>query len=324
MFTLADAAGMLRAADDILIFCHIRPDGDAAGSAGALCMALRRLGKTAFVAPHERVMERFQPYIVPFFAPADFVPRFLVSVDTPGAGQYPSGMEAFAPVTDLALDHHGKNAAYAKHTYVEGEAAACGEIVYLLLNELGIGPDEAIAEALYCALATDTGCFRTRATTARTMAIAAKLRETGFDAYTLTHRLFEVKTPARVKLEAEIAQATEYPAADTACVVVTQAMLDRCGTREDDLDKISMLLTVCEGVRFGLMLRELPGGRWKVSVRTDGSVHAGDVASIFPGGGGHPDSGGAAVAGRADEIMAALLERLDAQKGACNAGISMI
>lgn len=312
MFTLSDAAAMLRAADHILIVCHIRPDGDAAGSAGALCMALRRLGKTAFVAPHERVMERFQPYINQYFAPADFVPRFIVSVDTPGAGQYPAGLGHLAAVTDLAIDHHGKNTAYAKHTYVEGDSAACGEIIWLLLGELGIEPDAAMAEALYCALATDTGCFRTRATTARTMTIAGKLRETGFDAYSLTHRLFEVKTAARMKLEAAISEAMEFPQPDTACVTVTRAMLERCGTVEDDLDKISMLLTVPEGVRFGLMLRELPDGLWKVSVRTDGSVHAGDIACIYPGGGGHADSGGAAVRGEAAALMGELLARLDA------------
>jgi len=311
MITLSDAASMLKAADDILVICHIRPDGDAAGSAGALCMALRKLGKNAWVAPHTQVMARFAPYIEPFFAPADFKPRFIVSVDTPGAGQYPPGLEALAPVTDLAIDHHGKNAAYAKNTYVEGDSAACGEIVYLLLGELGAEIDGDIAEALYCAVSTDTGCFRTKATSARTLRIAGELRETGFDAFALTHRLFEVKTPARLKLEAAIAEAMELIRPDTARVIITKAMFERCGTTEDDLDKISLLLTCCEGVRFGLMLRELDGGLWKVSVRTDGSIHAGDVAGIFPGGGGHLDSGGAAVMGEPEAIMQALSERLD-------------
>lgn len=311
MFSLKDAAALLQGAEDILIVCHVRPDGDAAGSAGALCMALRKLGKTAFVAPHERVMERFAGYIRPYFAPVDFAPRFIVSVDTPGAGQYPPGLQTLAARTDLALDHHGSNSRYARHSYIEPDSASCGELVYLLLGELSLAPDTAMAEALYCAISTDTGCFRTRGTTARCMAIAAKLRETGFDAFALTHRLFEVKTPARLRLESAIYSTMHYPRPDTATVVVTNQMLSDCGVREDDLDKISILTTAAEGVRFGLMLRELADGTWKVSVRTDGSVAAGDIAGIFPGGGGHPDSGGAVTSGDPGARMSEMLVRLE-------------
>ena len=56
-------------------------------------------------------------------------------------------------------------------------------------------------------------------------------------------------------------------------------------------------------------LRELPDGQWKVSVRTDGSPAAGDIAGIFPGGGGHPDSGGAVAQGDPEELMERMLAR---------------
>ncbi len=311
MFTIRDAAALVRAADDILIVCHIRPDGDAAGSAGALCMGLRTLGKRAFVAPHEHVMERFEAYIRPYFAPEDFAPRFLVSVDTPGTGQYPPGLEALAERTDLALDHHGSNSRYAAQSYIEPESASCGELVYALLGTLGVKIDATMAEALYCAISTDTGCFRTRGTTARCMEIAARLRETGFDAFALTHRLFDVKSAARLRLEAAIYGAMRYPRPDTATVIVSKEMLAQCGVREDDLDKISILTTAAEGVRVGLMLRELADGSWKVSVRTDGSIPAGAIAGIFPGGGGHPDSGGAVAGGDPEALMARMLARAE-------------
>lgn len=309
MFSLKEAAALVRAADDILIVCHIRPDGDAAGSAGALCLGLRTLGKRAFVAPHAHVMERFEKYIRPYFAPEGFVPGFIMAVDTPGPGQYPPGLEELAGRTDLALDHHGSNSRYAAHSYIEADSASCGELVYALLGELGVRIDAAMAEALYCAVSTDTGCFRTRGTTARCMEVAARLRETGFDAFALTHRLFDVKSPARLRLEAAIYGAMRYPEPDTAAVIVTKKMLARCGVREDDLDKISILTTAAEGVKVGLMLRELPDGQWKVSVRTDGSPAAGDIAGIFPGGGGHPDSGGAVAQGDPEELMERMIAR---------------
>lgn len=315
MFTTRDAAALLRPADRILLISHIRPDGDAAGSACALCLGLRALGKTAYTAPHPTVMARFEKYLKPYYPPADFSPDFIVALDTPGPGQYPPGLEHLAEKTDLAIDHHGSNALYARHSCIEAESAACGEMVYAVLKALGVSLDAAMAEALYCAISTDTGCFRSRGTTARSLAIASELHQVpGFDAYELTHRLFDVKTPARLRLEAAIYGSMRYPRPDTAAVIVTEKMLASCGVTEDDLDKISLLTTAAEGVRYGLMLRQLSGDHWKISVRTDGSIHAASVAGVFPGGGGHPDSGGSAAQGDGEEILQKLLLALDRQR----------
>ena len=186
----ANAAALLRAAENILIVAHIRPDGDAAGSACALCLGLRSLGKTAYIAENPPSMHRYDAYMLPYFPPAGFVPGFIAAVDIAGEGQFPPGREDLARKTDLAVDHHGTNSGYARATLLDDGAAAAGELVYLLLRELGVPLSPETAEALYAALATDTNCFRTAGTTARTLRIAAELRDTGFDSFGLTKRLF--------------------------------------------------------------------------------------------------------------------------------------
>ena len=45
-------AAALRDRDAILILSHLRPDGDTLGSGAALCSALRRMGKTAYLFPN--------------------------------------------------------------------------------------------------------------------------------------------------------------------------------------------------------------------------------------------------------------------------------
>lgn len=45
--SVSRTAQLLKQADYVLILTHRRPDGDTTGSAGALCQALRKLGKTA-------------------------------------------------------------------------------------------------------------------------------------------------------------------------------------------------------------------------------------------------------------------------------------
>ena len=55
-------AQRLLAMENVLILTHRRPDGDTIGCACALCLALRQLGKTAWVLPNEDAHGLFTPY----------------------------------------------------------------------------------------------------------------------------------------------------------------------------------------------------------------------------------------------------------------------
>lgn len=77
--------------DAILILSHLRPDGDTLGSGAALCSALRRMGKTAYMFPNPETTARYLPYVAQFFAPADFVPACVVAVDIATPDLFPQG-----------------------------------------------------------------------------------------------------------------------------------------------------------------------------------------------------------------------------------------
>lgn len=304
----ARAAALLREADNFLILTHIRPDGDAAGSGCALCLGLRALGKTAFLARNSASMHRYDKYLEPFFAAGSFAPGYVIAVDIPGVRQYPPGWEHLADCTDLAIDHHGTNAGYARATWQE-DCAATGELVWLLLKELGVELTADIAEALYVAIATDTNGFRTPGTTPRTLSVAADLYSRGFDAAALTRRLFETKTPARLRLEGALFSGMEFPREGVCVMTLPYAAVTACGATEDDMDKLSLLTMVPEDTWAGILLRQLPDGSWKLSLRTDGSVHAGRTLAAL-GGGGHPDAAGAVCPGNPEELKAAILAAL--------------
>ena len=274
------------------------------------------MGKRAYLAANPPSMSRYEKYMVPYFAPEGFEPRFVAAVDTPGPAQFPAGWEHLAGRTDLAVDHHGTNEGYAKYTYLEPDSAAAGELVYLLLREMGAPIDADTAEALYVALSTDTNCFRTPGTTGRTLAIAGALREAGFDAAGLTRRLFETKSPARLRLESALFGAMELH--DGICAMILPlATVAACGAGEDDMDKLSLLTMLPEGTRAGLLIRELSDGTWKVSLRTDGTVHAGNILhALCPTGGGHADAAGAVMDGPPEAIRAAVLAALARVKNA--------
>ena len=136
-------AAALRDRDAILILSHLRPDGDTLGSGAALCSALRRMGKTAYLFPNPETTARYLPYVAQFFAPADFVPACVVAVDIATPDLFPQG---FSGAVDLCIDHHPSNALYAGATLLMiYTVMRLGELLWLTLDCVEIS-DEAIAE----------------------------------------------------------------------------------------------------------------------------------------------------------------------------------
>lgn len=63
--TPQEAAALLRQKDKILILTHRRPDGDTIGCAVGLCLALRQLGKTAFLLKNPDITQTNAVYAAP-------------------------------------------------------------------------------------------------------------------------------------------------------------------------------------------------------------------------------------------------------------------
>ena len=165
MLTVQETAARLRDFDNVLILTHVRPDGDTVGCAAALCAALRTLGKTAYLLPNPGLTDTTAPVAAPYLAPEGFTPDKVVSTDIATVGLFPDNALPWKDRVDLAMDHHPSFEYFAKENIVRPEAAACGELVYDILRELGpITPE--IALPLYVAVSTDTGCFQYANTTA--------------------------------------------------------------------------------------------------------------------------------------------------------------
>ena len=194
-------AAALRDRDAILILSHLRPDGDTLGSGAALCSALRRMGKTAYLFPNPETTARYLPYVAQFFAPADFVPACVVAVDIATPDLFPQG---FSGAVDLCIDHHPSNALYAGATLLHAEKSACGEAVLDVIELLTGSVTEQEANLLYIAVTTDTGCFQYANTNAATLRAAARLLELGADNRKISMDFFRKISRARMALVGQI------------------------------------------------------------------------------------------------------------------------
>ena len=307
--TRTEAVRFLQEHDNYVLLTHRRPDGDTIGSAAALCRGLQSLGKAASLYRNQQFTARFSAQLDGLVT--DTLPESatVISVDIASLGLLSLDAEALADRLVFAVDHHATNSLDVPKL-VEPDKAACGEIVYALLLELGVCVDKAMAEALYVAISTDTGCFKYANTTDNTFAVAAELVRAGADIFPLNKQLFDTKSLGRMQLEARLVQSMEfYSGGKVGLCVLPQAWLDELHITEDDIDSISGFARSVEGVEMGIMIREVENGKGKISLRTGKTYDASFLCSRI-GGGGHAGAAGATVEGGIEGGKAAILDVL--------------
>lgn len=278
--------------DNYLIINHRRPDGDAVGSAAALCRHLRQMGKTAAVWKNPETTERYLPFLEGLETEQVPAGAVLVSVDLATENLLPLNGLDFAGRIVLSIDHHMSNDGYAAETNVDPKCAACGELLMEILPELEPVSRET-ADALYLAVSTDTGCFQYSNVTGDTLRAAAMLKDLGADTYHINKTMYGTKTIARLRLESALTESAEFYAGGLVAVCcISQSLMDAIGATEDDADDISSFPRSIQGVEIGVLIKELRQGGAKISLRTGEDYNASEICGRL-GGGGHPAAAGA-------------------------------
>ena len=311
--TRREAARWLREHDRFLILTHKRPDGDTIGSAAVLCLGLRQLGKTAHVLRNMEITEKYSHLHRDLNQDCPEGGDTLIVVDTAAPQLLPDAYSHLAKFVRLRIDHHGSDTPFAPLQLVDPSAGATGEIIYDVLMELGVTLDKRMAEALYTAISTDTGCFRYANTTAHTFRTAAACWEAGGDLQGINQAIFDTNSFGRLRLQGWITENIRFRCGGQVAVCALPAQVERdLGLTEDDLENVSGFPRSIEGVKIAATLRETPGGFVKISVRALPGYNAAAVCEKF-GGGGHKGAAGATLKAELEEAAAKVsmeMERL--------------
>ena len=298
----------LRGAEDVLILCHKNPDGDTIGCAGALCLALKALGKNAAVLCSDPIPSLYDFMGLELFD-SSFTPGFVVAVDVASIQLFGdrNNVQKYAEHVDLCIDHHASNSGYAYETLLDPGAAAACELMIDVIEEMGVPLTPAIADCLYTGISTDTGCFRFSSTTARTHKAAARVMEAGANIEMLNARLFESRSRGRIEIEKMALESLEY-FFDGRCAMIclTWDQIVTSGVAGAELEDLTSLPRSIEGVEVGLTLRQQKDGSYRISISTAGAVDACAIARHL-GGGGHARAAGCEISGNLDNARYAVL-----------------
>jgi len=300
-YTAEEAAKLLAERDNFLIITHRRPDGDTLGSAAALCLALQALDKTAYLFPNPEVTPKYHWLVEGLEADEEFQPETVVSVDVADLTLFPADAKVYANRVDLAIDHHDSSRAFSRALWCDPTAAATGELILHMVDLLEVELDENIADAIYTAVSTDTGCFKFSSVTANSFLTAARCAEAGADIAGLNLELFIIKSPSRLKLEGAVQAGMEFfEDGRIALVKITRALIESTGASIDDQDGIAAIPRNVEGVEIGITVTEQESD-CKISVRTSNRINAAEICRKF-GGGGHRAAAGCNIPASIGEV----------------------
>ena len=294
--------------DNILILAHENPDGDAVGSTCALCKGLRSIGKNAAVSL-EKFSKNDAHLVDGLLADSAFSYDHIVTVDTADnriMGVAETSLDKNCRV-ELCIDHHMSNVFYAESTCLDASAAAAGEVVYDILKEMNIEITKDIAECIYVAVATDTGCFRYSNTTSKTFRVAADMADCGADVASINKIQFETKSKEYAALE-KMAIASMQTHFDGKCAIlaITNEMYVESNVADSETQPLASLPRQIEGVYVGITIKEKQKGMCRISVRTNAPVNASVIAS-FLGGGGHSMAAGCSFEGSIEDAIKTVL-----------------
>ena len=321
--SLREIAETLEAYEHIFLFTHDHMDGDTLGSALALALTQRELGKDAWVladAEPPRTLaflpaaalalpEKAAEIVAGLEAAGE--PWLAVSVDYSGIGRIEGRKEYYLGAAErICIDHHVVSVPEGDLYFIETAAAATAEIIWRMIEEAGLPMNEEIATALYAGVVTDTGRFQYSNTTPETHRIAAALLAAGADFRTAFSEIYEKVAPEKLIVERAMLSAFELFADGRGAISgVGLDVLSAVRAGEDETDGMSEKLRSVIGVEVAVFLRELPDGRVKASMRSNDWFDVSALAAEF-GGGGHVRAAGFTADATLEEIRDTLKTRI--------------
>jgi phosphoesterase RecJ-like protein len=307
---LEDVLRQIEQHERFVLTSHARPDGDAVGSALACCQVLRAMGKHADVVLHDGVprIYRSLPFADEVVQSSQVVGSYDSAIILECDSIHRTRLEGLENRFLISIDHHVRGRPFAHVNWIDPHAVATAEMVFRLAREAGVKFSAEIATCLYTALMTDTGSFMFQGTNENTFALARELVLAGADPAHCARGIYFAHSLAKIRL---LGEALRSLTADgyLAYAWVTQKQMEHCGAIEEDCEGLVNYVLSIGGVEVAAFFRELPDGRYRVSLRSKGKLDVAHVAESF-GGGGHECASGCSVEGPLAEAVRQVLLQL--------------
>ena len=307
--SLQETGKLLLDAKKIVLCTHVSPDGDTLGSSLGLAQCLQKLGKEVIVYCDDLVNKSFS-----FIPGIELLQRpdannsveadLLVVIDASSFDRIGIVGEVVKYKQLLNIDHHISNTHFADFVYLDSKAAATGEIMCELLQEMAWPIEHNIAECFYISISTDCGSFRYANTTPKTMRAGAWLLEQGVRPNEISDKL-DMKSRLTVEMLAKVLPSLTFEAdGKIAYLTITNDLYNK----DANTDSFVNYPRYIDGVEVAIMFKAVEPKVTRVSMRSS-NVDVAQVALCF-GGGGHIRAAGCTIYAPVEEAREQLLAKL--------------
>lgn len=285
---------------------HINPDGDGLGSELALYHFLKNKQKDVtvlndspvpencrFMDREDAIFKRYGNDTRENVLKADVI--FILDIsEMSRLGSMREVIEE-SPAKRICIDHHAANAFPGNILYADEKAAATGILIKNLIDRSNEKITAEMAEALYVAILSDTGCFRFSNTDARTHEISSDLLIAGADHQKIYHFLYENNSWEKTKLYSNALSSLKQEAeGKIAIMMITRDMIKQSKAAYEDIEGFADFARNIKGVLISILFVELNNAEIKISFRSGIDVPVNKLAAEF-GGGGHKNASAAVV-----------------------------
>ena len=296
-----------------LIITHINPDGDTLGCASAM---------KSFIGDKADILIQiednfnfpssysFLPYInnAKNFSNIENKYDLIIALDIASIDRMiGSAREIFDNAKNtIAIDHHKTHKGYAKLNHIRGGISSTGEVLYDFFKNLNIEITKEMAIGLYCAILTDTGCFKYESTTSHTFEIASELSQAGIDTSQIADLCYTNKPKNLILFQNNLVSNAQFCLDDKiAYTLISQEILKKYNAKDEYTEGICETLRSIKNVEAAFVLKETTNGV-KVSIRTK-EIDATKIAQKFNGG-GHKRAAGCTIKLKLNQALEALLK----------------
>jgi len=312
-----DICDAIHARRRFLITSHAKPDGDSIGSQLAMAYALEVLGKEVRIVNADPAPEHYTE-----FPGVDRIEITRGIVERPGRREDEAlivmessdlkrtGVAGLEGRFTVNIDHHQGNTSFGDLNWIDQSAAACGEMVFDLIEALGVPLTIEIATHVYLAILTDTGSFHYANITPKTFDLCRRCTEAGVNPAAMARRVFDQNSIGKLKLiGALLAEMDLLDGGRLAAMYLNDEILNATGTTYNDTEGLINLPLTAREIRAVVFFKVGADGDIHISMRSKYDVDVRAIAARH-GGGGHKNAAGFKLTGSVAAIRDGVLAEM--------------
>lgn len=295
----------------IVLFRHVRPDGDAMGAT----LGLARILRLTYPAKDIRLLSTDRSDAVAFLGEDDapvsddfFSDALGIVLDTATPERIANPQYTLCPEM-IKIDHHINVAPYGDVMWVEEGASSTCEMIVALWDALRDEwqMDREAAAYLYTGMVTDSGRFRFDSVTGDTLRYAAMLLDMGIETEMMYANLY-MKDVAELRFQSAVYDRMRLTENGVAYVYIDRKTKQSFGLTDEQAGEAVNCLSEIKGSLVWFVVLEADNGETRIRLRSR-FVAINELAAKYHGG-GHAHACGARV--DSDEELASLIADADA------------